>query len=169
MSYNDEKPNESIKKKRGRPKGSIKSLTKEKNQVDIEIKEEKHEIEPILNHNETNDVLIQRKPGRPKSLTKQIDTNINESVEFTPIEYEKPEELIRKKRGRPKGSIKSLNNTKNQIELEIKNEPKEEIITPARRGRKRKIIMEDNSNDENSKIEDNDKQHEESFIDDTNL
>ncbi|CAF1505452.1 unnamed protein product, partial [Rotaria sordida] len=33
----------------------------------------------------------------------------------------------------------------------------------------RKIIMEDNSNDENSKIEDNDKQHEESFIDDTNL
>ncbi|CAF4031967.1 unnamed protein product [Rotaria sordida] len=29
--------------------------------------------------------------------------------------------------------------------------------------------MEDNSNDENSKIEDNDKQHEEPFIDDTNL
>ncbi|CAF4692334.1 unnamed protein product, partial [Rotaria magnacalcarata] len=48
---------------------------------------------------------------------------------------------------------------------EVKNEPKEEAITPtARRGRKRKIVTEENSNDE-----DNDTQNEESFGDKENL
>ncbi|CAF3188709.1 unnamed protein product [Rotaria sp. Silwood2] len=169
MSHDDKKPNEPIKKKRGRPKGSIKSLTKEKSQVDVEIKEEKLEVESILNH-ETNDILIKAKVGRSKSLTKQIDMDIKEeNNEFTPMEDEKSEESIKKKRGRPRGSVKSLHNTKNQIELEIRNEPKEEVITPARRGRKRKIIAEDNSNDESSEIEDNDKQNEESFTDDASL
>ncbi|CAF1411671.1 unnamed protein product [Rotaria sp. Silwood1] len=166
----DEKPNEPIKKKRGRPKGSIKSLTNVKNQVYIEIKEEKHEVELTLNHNQTNDMLTKRKPGRPKSLTKEIDMNIKEEeIEYTSIEYESIEESIKKKRGRPRGSVKSVSNTKNQIELEIKNEPNEQVITTTRRGRKRKIITEDNNNNENSKIEDNDQQHEESFIDDANL
>lgn len=146
---NDEEFNEPMKKKRGRPKGSIKSPKKEKNhQINIPIKEEKHDIvTTTTNHIDT---LTKRKSIRSKSITKQedMDTTMNED--------EKLNESIKKKRGRQRASIKN------------EPEPKEEVITPGRRGRKRKIITEDNSNDENSKIEESDTLNGESINENAN-
>ena len=157
----DEKPNEPMKKKRGRPKGSIKSLNNEKNPVNVEIKEEKQEISSILNTHEPSDVLIKKKPGRQKSITKQpIDADMkSEEIEMTPNDYENLNESMKKKRGRPRSSVRSIKNEKTDIETEVKSESKDEVIAPARRGRKRKIVTDENSNDE-----DNDTQNEESFV-----
>ncbi|CAF3321130.1 unnamed protein product [Rotaria socialis] len=162
----DEKPNEPMKKKRGRPKGSIKSLNNEKNPVNVEIKEEKQEASSISDAHETSDVLIKTKPGRQKSIAKQqIDADIkSEDIEMAPNGDDNLNESMKKKRGRPRSSVRSIKKEKTEIETEVKSEPKEEAITPARRGRKRKIVTEENSNDE-----DNDTQNEESFVYKENL
>jgi hypothetical protein len=121
---------ETMKKKRGRPRSSIKSLTKEKTPVEIEIKEEKQEVEI------TSEVSPKKKVRRPRSSIKQMN-----------MEIKLEEEISTKKRGRNSG--KSFTKTSKQIEEEI---------TPNRRGRKRKILVEENTSDEN------DKQHEESSV-----
>ncbi len=163
-STDDEKADISIKRKRGRPKGSLTSVKKEPEQTNIEIKQELNDDEPMkakrgrpkgskqeaqstLNHNEPSDVFAKRKTGRPRNSTKQIDVEIKqeEYIEPTLNEDEKVDLSIQK---RSRSSIKSL----------IK-ETEEGITTPNRRGRKRKIIMDD----------ENDKQHEESSIDNGNL
>jgi hypothetical protein len=165
-STDDEKADISIKRKRGRPKGSLASVKKEPDQSNIEIKQELNDDEPMktkrgrpkgsikevqstLNHNETSDVFAKRKTGRPRNSIKQIDAEIKE--EPTLNEDEKVD-LSMKKRSR--------NSTKSLIK-----ETEEVITTPTRRGRKRKIILEENPNDDYSKVEEN----EESSVDNGNL
>ncbi|CAF4771254.1 unnamed protein product, partial [Rotaria socialis] len=109
---------------------------------------------------------IKTKPGRQKSIAKQqIDADIkSEDIEMAPNGDDNLNESMKKKRGRPRSSVRSIKKEKTEIETEVKSEPKEEAITPARRGRKRKIVTEENSNDE-----DNDTQNEESFVYKENL
>jgi hypothetical protein len=161
---NDDEP---MKKKRGRPRGSTKLLTKEKNQMDVDIKEE---VEPTLNNNIAHVTPTKNRPGRPRSstkslskATKQINMEIKEE-EVEPTLNNDDEKLdipIKKTSGRARNSSKLLNKNKTQVDIKIK----EEVITPARRGRKRKSVIEGSNNDEEFKPD----EHEESSTDNANL
>jgi hypothetical protein len=170
-STDDEKADISIKRKRGRPKGSLISVKKEPDQTNIEIKQELNDDEPMktkrgrpkgsikevqstLNHNETSDVFAKRKTGRPRNSTKQIDAEIKQEEQYIEPTLNEDEKVDLSMKKRSRNSTKSL----------IK-ETEEVITTPTRRGRKRKIILEENPNDDYSKVEEN----EESSVDNGNL
>ena len=113
--------------------------------MNVQIKEE---IESISNHNESSDISVKKQRGRPKSLTKQV------SVEFKPTPNgDKKSEL-------PRHASKSMSKETKPAKLEIK----EEVITPTRKGRKRRNVTEENIINE----EEDDKQNEESSTENTN-
>ncbi|CAF3842441.1 unnamed protein product [Adineta steineri] len=144
------------KKRPGRPpRSSIK-------QIDMKIKEEK--VEPISTEDTKSEISTKKRRGRPRSLTKPIEMK-EEEIEHTSNEDEELDISTKKRRGRPRSSTKSLTKETKQSDVY----QKEEVITPARRGRKRKIITEDIHNDDDddnddSKMEENDKQQDDSSV-----
>ena len=127
--------------------------------VEVEIKKEKEEeeeeeeAEPMSTDEDKTETPSKRRRGRPKSQT----TPVKEEPIFN--DEEKLSESMKKRRGRPpRGSIKPVKiepkeelETKRKCDRMKKKVEIEEEITPNRRGRKRKTMVEEHVDEENEK------------------